>query len=310
MSRTWITGAKGFLGRNLAGALAKQGHDVIGLGHGQLTETEASEIGLTGWLNSSVTISSLDLIRAQYGSPDAIFHLAGGSAVAPSMRAPHEDYERTVASTAALIEWVRMEDAGTKVVLASSAAVYGARHASPIAESMSPAPYSPYGYHKLCSELLAQEYALNFHMPLAIVRLFSVYGPGLRKQLLWDIAQRLKAMPSRLELGGNGDEVRDWLFVKDAVDVLTRAADWASASAPIVNGGTGAATTVRATVEAFTAALGVKPEILFSGQVRAGDPRILVANPEKGTELGFRASTSLATGLGQTASWLSQVLAA
>jgi UDP-glucose 4-epimerase len=308
MSLYWITGARGFLGGHLARLLARQGHKVIGVGHGQLTDTEAAEIGLAGWLNASVSTSSLDLLLLQYGLPDTVFQLAGGSAVEPSLRAPLEDFQRTVASMAALLDWVRVKSPDTKIVLASSAAVYGAWHNLAIAETVTPSPTSPYGYHKYCAELLTQEYAHNFQVSVSIVRLFSVYGPGLRKQLLWDIAKRLKINPERIELGGNGDEQRDWLYVDDAVDLLARASTWAATSAPVVNGGTGVATSVRTTVEAFSGALEIRPEISFTGKVRAGDPRVLVANPMHCASLGFRASTSLATGLRQTAAWLSQAL--
>ena len=184
MSLHWITGARGFIGQNLSRYLAAQGHSVLGLGHGHLTDQDLAVRGLQGWLNSSVSAPSLEQLRSQYGMPKVIFHLAGGSAVGPSLRAPHEDYERTVHSTAVLLEWLRLESADTAVVYVSSAAVYGANHTTAIAESNPPAPYSPYGFHKYCAELMVQQYACNYNLTAAIVRLFSVYGPGLRKQLL------------------------------------------------------------------------------------------------------------------------------
>lgn len=308
MINCWITGAKGFIGENLSRHLANRGHSVVGLGHGHLTNHDLAARGLEGWLNTSVSAPSLELLRSQYGLPEVVFHLAGGSAVAPSLRAPHEDFERTVRSTAVLLEWLRLESPDTAVVYVSSGAVYGANHTGPIAESNTPAPYSPYGFHKYCAELLVQQYACNYNLSATIVRLFSVYGPGLRKQLLWDVAQRLQAGPARLELGGSGDELRDWLYIDDAVELLMRAATWAATTVPVVNGGTGIGTTVAATVSELIDALGLKTEQVFSGQVRAGDPRILVADVQRSAAMGFRAQISFAYGIGRTADWLKQRL--
>jgi UDP-glucose 4-epimerase len=308
MSLHWVTGAKGFIGQNLTRHLAKQGHSVVGLGHGQLTEHELAANGLQGWLNSSLSASNLELLHAQYGRPEVVFHLAGGSAVASSLRAPHEDFERTVQSTAVLLEWLRLESPGTTVVYVSSAAIYGANHVGPIAESSVPEPYSPYGFHKYCAELLIQQYALNYNQPATIVRLFSVYGPGLRKQLLWDVAQRLRVQPAQLEVGGTGEEMRDWLFIDDAVELLLKASTWAGKRVQTVNGGTGTGTTVRGAVNLFVSALGSETTPVFTGQARAGDPRILVADPAHCKALGFLPRVSLATGIQRTADWLKQAM--
>lgn len=309
MSLYWVTGAKGFIGQNLSRHLAKNGHSVVGLGHGHLTDGDLSALGMHGWLNSSVSASSLNLLCAQYGRPDAVFHLAGGSAVAPSLRAPYEDYERTVQSTAVLLEWLRLESPATAVVYASSAAVYGADHTAPIAESTSPTPYSPYGFHKRCAELLIQDYACNFNLSGVIVRLFSLYGPGLKKQLLWDVAQRLRAQPALLEMGGTGEEMRDWLYIDDAVELLLQASTWVASDVPVVNGGTGVGTTVRVTVDTLVRALGKETTQIFTGQVRKGDPRMLVAETTHCNELGFRARIDLGAGIQRTTAWLKQVMA-
>lgn len=309
MSLYWVTGAKGFIGQNLSCRLAKGGHSVVGLGHGHLTEQDLTADGLHGWLNSSISASSLNLLGAQYGPPEVVFHLAGGSAVAPSLRAPYEDYERTVQSTAVLLEWIRLESPGTVIVYVSSAAVYGANHVVPITESNSPAPYSPYGFHKCCAELLIQDYACNFNLSAAIVRLFSLYGPGLKKQLFWDVAQRLRAQPAVLELGGTGEEMRDWLYIDDAVELLFQASTWVAREVPVINGGTGVGTTVRDTVDRLVRALGHETKQVFTGQARAGDPRILVADTTRSNELGFQARVSLEAGIQRTADWLKQVMA-
>ena len=69
------------------------------------------------------------------------------------------------------------------------------------------------------TELLCESYARNFGLQTATVRWFSVYGPELRKQLLWDLCHRFKGRPATLEIGGTGNETRDWIHVTDAVSL-------------------------------------------------------------------------------------------
>ena len=140
------------------------------------------------------------------------------------------------------------------------------------------------------------------------MRLFSVYGPGLRKQLLWDVAQRLRAQPARLEVGGTGEEMRDWLYIDDAVELLLKASTWAGKTVQTVNGGTGTGTTVRDTVDVLVGALGCETTQVFTGKVRAGDPHILIADTAHSNALGFQPRINLATGMQRTADWLKQAM--
>ena len=100
------------------------------------------------------------------------------------MANPREDFLRTVATTAELLEWLRQEAPRTRLAAVSSAAVHGTGHAGRIAESAPTRPLSPYGYHKLMMERLCRSYASSYGLPCLVLRLFSVDGPGLRKQLL------------------------------------------------------------------------------------------------------------------------------
>ena len=140
---------------------------------------------------------------------------------------------------AALLDGVRDRAPAARVVLLSSAAVYGAARIVPTPETEPAAPSSPYGEHKRACEELCRASGLA----TIALRLFSVYGPGLRRQLLWDAC--CKAREGALEFAGTGDEERDWLHVDDAVALVLVAAEHASPAMPIVNGGTGIGTRVR-----------------------------------------------------------------
>ena len=183
----WITGANGFIGRHLARALADAGHSVHGVGHGALEEIERNRLGLQLWLNGEIDATKLNALAVRSGLPSTVFHLAGGSSVGLSISQPHEDFFRTVVSTARLLEWLRGSAPECRLISVSSAAVYGANHQGPISENAVTLPMSPYGQHKLMMEQMCRSYAVTFGIRSTVARLFSVYGPHLRKQLLWDL---------------------------------------------------------------------------------------------------------------------------
>jgi UDP-glucose 4-epimerase len=304
----WITGARGFIGRHAARRAAASGHAVAGLGHGAWPE--AAAWGAGDWLNGDVEAANLSALARRTGPPDVVVHLAGGASVGTSFAAPAEDFRRTVGATAALLEWLRLEAPGCRTVLASSAAVYGDGHDGPIPEDARLRPYSPYGHHKAAMELLARSYGQGFGLRLAVVRLFSVCGPELRKQLVWDLSLRLSARPGRVVLGGSGDELRDWLDVADAADLLLRAAEAACAEATTVNGGQGVGTSVRDVARAVLRAWDRDDAPVFDGAARPGDPGRLVADPERArTLLGFAPAVAPLDAVARAAAWCRSVLA-
>ena len=241
----WVTGANGFIGRHLVRGLADRGNRVHGIGHGAIGEAERHRIGLEHWLNGEIDAANLNALAERSGLPSTIFHLAGGSSVGLSIAQPFEDFSRTVASTARLLEWLRGSARDCRLIVASSAAVYGAGHEGAIAVNAETLPMSPYGQHKLMMEQLCRSYAVTFGLRSTVARLFSVYGPNLRKQLLWDICSRLQAGERNLVLGGTGAEVRDWTDVRDVARLLAEIDERPQPeSFQVINAGSGLGTTV------------------------------------------------------------------
>ncbi|QIG93419.1 MULTISPECIES: NAD-dependent epimerase/dehydratase family protein [Bradyrhizobium] len=300
----WVTGANGFIGRHLVHELAATGHEVHGVGHGALDAAEARRLGLQSWINGEIDAANLNTLAAAHGLPTQVFHLAGGSSVGVSIERPFEDFSRTVASTARLLEWLRGSAPDCAVIAASSAAVYGADHIGPIAESVVPAPMSPYGQHKLMMEQLCRSYARSFGLGCTVVRLFSVFGPNLRKQLLWDICSRLKAGEQVLTLGGTGNEIRDWTDVRDVVRLLAGLAEASPQQTfRIINGGSGQGTSVADIAAGLIGQWGSNTVVRHSGVSRPGDPVSLLADDAMLRQIGFDWRIPLAQGLADYVTW-------
>ncbi|MFO1183207.1 MAG: SDR family oxidoreductase [Bauldia sp.] len=267
MTQVVVTGAFGFIGRHLARCLADRGYEVIGIGHGGWARDEWRRCGLADWRAADISVEAL---LASAGRPHAIFHLAGAGSVASSMTNPHTDFLRNVGTTAAVLEFARVADSGTRVVLPSSAAVYGSAERLPIAVGDRLSPTSPYGVHKRMAEELCASYGRHFGLPCAAVRLFSVYGVGARKQLLWDACTKLAR--GDCQFAGSGAETRDWIHVDDVVELLAVAAEKAAPHCPIVNGGSGVSRSNRQVLFEVAGLIDPQIEPRFDGVTRPGDP--------------------------------------
>jgi UDP-glucose 4-epimerase len=294
-----ITGAHGFLGRHIARRAAQAGYTVYGLGHGAWLQEEWTLWGLTGWHRSGVTCEALLELAVE---PEAIIHCAGSGSVPFSLANPWEDLQRTVSTTASVLEFIRKKAPLSRLVYPSSAGVYGAVKEVPIREEISPAPISPYGAHKLMAENLIASYARNFGVKAATIRYFSIFGTGLRKQFLWDACGKLSR--NEVTFSGTGQEVRDWLYVEDAASLAMTALDHASADCPIVNGGTGQGTSVAELLHHLAQCLG-QPDIkpAFSNVLRAGDPARYIADVTKALSWGWKPEKHLAERVAEYVDW-------
>lgn len=300
----WVTGANGFIGRHLVKVLADRGYRVQGIGHGAISDAECHGMGLAHWLNGEIDAANLDALATHCGLPSTIFHLAGGSSVGLSISQPLEDFSRTVASTARLLEWLRSTAKDCRIVVASSAAVYGAGHEGAIAADAMTLPMSPYGQHKLMMEQLCRSYAITFGLRSTVARLFSVYGPNLRKQLPWEICSRLQAGERRLVLGGTGAEVRDWTDVRDVAQFLATIHGKPQSDAfQVINAGSGRGTTVARVAARLAECWGGTVSIQFSGVVRPGDPTSLLSDDVILRTLPFDWRIPVEQGLDDYVSW-------
>jgi UDP-glucose 4-epimerase len=293
-----VTGAHGFLGRHVARAAAKHGARVVGLGHGAWRDEEALAWGLSAWQEGDVSCEALEQLDE---SPDAIVHCAGSGSAGLALAHPGQDFERTVGTTAEVLEFIRTRSPQTALVFPSSGAVYGLPAVIPVKEETPPNPISPYGVHKRIAEELIESYGRHFGVNAAIVRIFSLYGEELRKQLLWDACQ--KATRGQVEFSGRGTDTRDWVAAEDAAELLLLGASRATPDAPIANCATGIETTIKDVLTALFAALGVSSEPGFTGAGRSVNPSRYAGDPTRALAWGWQPKRSWQQGIAEYGHW-------
>jgi len=294
-----ITGGTGFIGSHLAQALAAKN---------QLTlvsriKPKHSPRGIGTYYTIDIGSSNFHTLLKR-GNFDYIFHLAAQSDPGFSVREPKEDFQRNVVHTIHLLETLRVLRKKPKLLFASSVAVYGTAKDKYLSETQTtPVPISPYGASKFAAEQYVSVYARTYGLPACSVRIFSTYGPGLRRQVVYDFIKKLSRNPQHLEILGDGTQARDLTYISDQVQNMVRISNRAKYNGDIYNLGSGRIYTTKQIAAAVMKAMNITPTISFTGQVRPADGQVWRADIKKIKSLGCIITTSLSVGIEKTLAW-------
>jgi len=217
-SRTLVTGASGFAGAWLCRACAAAGEEVTGLSRRGTVPDDGGR-GLAVDLRDGETVT--DAVRSV--APTVVYHLAALSSVGRSWQEPAETLNDNVATAVNLLEALRREAPGARLVWVSTCEVYGDPDVLPAPEDAPMHPANPYAVSKATGELLADVYATSHGLDIVRARPFSHSGPGQRpifiqSSLARQAAEGRRAGVSRLRIvTGNGATRRDFTDVRDVV---------------------------------------------------------------------------------------------
>jgi UDP-glucose 4-epimerase len=298
-----VTGGAGFVGSHLVEDLVERGHrvrvlDDLSTGSRRNLPPEAEFV--------EGDITHAETVKRAVADIDGCFHLAATASVE---RCHHEwlrSHRVNLTGTINIFDQARRAhvDRAVPVVYASSAAVYGDCSVAGITEDYPVAPLSSYGADKAACEFQARIAGSVHGVPTIGLRFFNLYGPrqgafSPYSGVISTFADRLlRGRP--IEIFGDGEQVRDFTFVGDAVAALRRGMEVASTSAPVVNVCTGTGTSVRGLAEIIASLCDGKPVIL-SAAGRRGDIRSSIGDPSRAADhLGFRARIPLPDGLATT----------
>ncbi len=295
MTRAVVVGAAGFIGSHLCRYLQSRGADVLGIDRREIAEKIG--VAIRGEFPQPQVCEAIAAHRAQQ-----IYLLAGTSSVAISLADPLADLWGNGRDTLVFLEWMRQKDIRSTIVFVSSAAVYGDPVALPASIATPVQPISPYGISKLAGELYARLYARMHSLDTRVVRPFSIYGPRLRKQVVWDMLVKLH-QPEPHALFGTGRETRDFVYVDDLCAALVLVGE-AGSPAGIYNVCSGQETSIATIGQRLSAYTG-RPPLSFTGTSRPGDPLRWRGDCAELLTLGWQPAVSLDDGLRATVDWFS-----
>jgi UDP-glucose 4-epimerase len=305
MKRYLVTGGAGFIGSHLVRALLEQGDFVRVLDNFSTGKREniadlQVEIVAGDLRDSGVVAEAVQDI-------DIVFHEAAFVSVPQSMEDPLPCFEINQRGTEILLEAARKAKVG-RVVLASSAAVYGDVDALPLDEQTPLRPLSPYAVSKRVAELYAEMYTRSFGLDVVALRYFNVYGPRQRPDSMYAAAVPIFARRlldgKPVTIYGDGGQTRDLVYVGDVVRANLVASEHPAAPGQVFNICTGDETRIIDLIEVLMDLFPNAPAPQFAPS-RAGDIYRSVGSPRKAAEmLAFKPQTSLEDGLKAVVDWM------
>jgi len=234
---------------------------------------------------------------------DVCINCSGAASVPDSIKNPQRDFALNVLNVYKQLDAIRKYNSKCKYINFSSAAVYGNPKSLPIKEDAIANPISPYGYHKKMAEDVCEVFHENYNVSTCSLRVFSAYGPGLQKQLFWDLNK--KASNSNIvDLFGTGKESRDFIYITDLLKAVNLVILKSKFNAEIINVASGKELYIKDVVSVFYSLINGEVNFNFLGQKREGDPSNWKADISKIEGYGFKSEFSIEEGLKEYVKWL------
>jgi UDP-glucose 4-epimerase len=289
-----IIGSKGFIGSHCVDYFQSKGFEVF-----QADVNTSMEVNYFQ-IETQNSDFSLPFKEHQF---DVCINASGSAHVGFSFEKPSKDFELNVVNVQKILVAIRDYSSNCKFINFSSAAVYGNPQILPITENSICKPLSPYGFHKLQSELLLTEYHKFFGLNTCSLRVFSAYGPRLKKQLFWDLYQK-SIQDEVVTLFGTGSETRDFIYIDDLMQIMDLVIQHSSFQGSIYNVASHQEITIALAAQAFLNEFSPEKKVVFNGKVKVGDPNNWLADMENLRKYGFKPQYNLSLGLKKYAEWL------
>ncbi len=303
-----VTGGAGFIGSNLVDRLMEEGAFVRVIDN----FSSGMRYNIQQWIGNERfqliegDIRDQALVNNAVCGVSLVFHQAAIVSVPLSVEDPRLVTDVNVMGTLNLLDASRR--AGVeRIVVTSSAAVYGDQEKMPISETAETKPLSPYGASKLAAEEMALSFNRTYGLSTTILRPFNIYGPRQRGSAYAGVITVFlqSAFSNRpLIIEGDGKQTRDFVFVDDVVECNIRAARITKADGRVYNIGSGNRIAIEELARLIIEVTASQSDIVH-GSPREGDIRDSQASIERASsELDYRPRVSMREGLRKTAEWI------
>jgi UDP-glucose 4-epimerase len=295
MARIVVTGSAGFVGRHTVRRLLEAGHRILGIDR-NLPAYTGDPFGAYKPMAWDITdYAGMEKAFKRF-RPDAVLHLAANASLQQSIETPFYDAHHNIFGTLSILQ-AAARSSCKRIVMASTSAVYGPKEDGLYLETDPVAPQSPYGVSKATGEMYCACSGLSW----AALRYGNVYGPGqkpLGENIL--IARALAHMLDHepFQINGDGEQVRDWIYVKDVAEANLKALE--SENQGVFNIATGRGFSVNRIIDELGTVTGHADPIPF-GPAKPGELRRVVMYIGRARmKLGWEAQVTLAEGLAET----------
>ncbi|WP_264522037.1 NAD-dependent epimerase/dehydratase family protein [Flavobacterium sp. N1994] len=293
-----IIGSKGFIGGAAVGFFKQLNYEVFGC-------DVVTDYVDKKYIQIDVTNSDYNSIFKE-NKIDVCLNCSGAASVPLSIEFPLKDFNLNTVNVYKILEAIRMQQPKCKFVNLSSAAVYGNPTILPINESASLKPLSPYGIHKMQAEQICKEFYDYYKIKTCSLRIFSAYGNGLKKQLLWDLFKKF-AFNDKVELFGTGNETRDFIHIDDVLHAIHLIIQKASFVGEEINLANGEEQSIGYIAELYKDILRSDKAIVFNQFSKPGDPLNWRADISKLLAMGYVPKKKLEDGVKEYIHWAKQL---
>lgn len=306
----FVTGCAGFIGSSLTDRLLQDGHDVVGydnLSTGLMTFLDKAKT------SPQFTFIQGDLLDKEHLSSvmkgiDAVFHMAANADVRFGTDHPHKDLEQNAIATFNVLEAMRANNV-KRLMFASTGSIYGEAAMIPTPEHAPfPVQTSLYGASKLAAEGMIQAYCEGFGFQAYLFRFVSILGERYTHGHVFDFYKQLLANPTKLQVLGNGQQRKSYLYIQDCIDAIFWAMQHSHEKINVFNLGTDEYCQVNDSIGWICEHLNLTPERCYTGGERGwiGDNPFIFLDCTKIRNLGWKPALSIREGITQTIKYLSE----
>jgi len=310
MSRFMVTGCAGFIGSNLVDRLLSDGHEVVGVDNFSTGRREFLSAALSNPAFSLIEGDLMDTVTLDMALADRsvalVFHLSANADISHGTKNPRRDLEQNTIVTYNVLDGMRSHGV-RRIVFSSTGSIYGEPEVFPTPEyAPFPIQTSYYGASKLAGEGLICAFCEGFGFQSWIYRFVSVLGERYTHGHIFDFYRKLLADPDRIEVLGDGDQTKSYMYIGDCIDGMLLGIEKASAPVNIFNLGTDATIKVRNSLGLIVDTLGLSPEVVYTGGKRGwvGDSPLIHLDCSRIGALGWQPRMSIDEGVVCTLDWL------
>ena len=290
-----ITGSQGYIARNIAKKFKKKNFYVCGIGRGNWKKKDYKKWGYSDQINAELTKKNLSKYNFKF---DLIIHCAGSGVVGLKRKV---DFNNNVKSTKFLINYIKKTQTKSKIIFMSSYSVYGNNFKNSISEKFETKPFSIYAINKQKAENLLLNFSKKYRLDLMILRIASLYGNGLKKQLIYDACSKISQGLN--DFYGTGREKRDFIHISDLVNIVLFFCTKGFSNINIINCGSGKGRLIKDVLKLISINFKMRNKIIFNKIKLNSNPVNLISNIDQLKKIGFKPNKDFRIGIKQYVKW-------